>query len=184
MRQPYPPLCWCQGPFPPGADRRRGTEVVEDALGTSWRPCQTDSSPVQDQAEAKTGPLLGWDQPRDVGLDPDRIVAFGQAQTVRQADDMRIDRKTRNIERHAQDHVRRLASDAGKRHQVLDSRRHLAMKSLRQRGAAGDDGLRFDVEESGRLDDAFDVQGVRWASPRGSPFLPNYPGVTEFTGRT
>ena len=59
-------------------------------------------------------------------LDLDRVVALGDADAVRHAQHMTIDRQPGHAERVAEHDVRRLAADARQRRQLLHVGRHLA----------------------------------------------------------
>ena len=73
---------------------------------------------------------------------------------------MGIDGEARNAEGDTQHDVGGLAPDAGKRDQVLDAARDLAVEALDQRRAGGDDRLRLHVEEPGGLDHRLDLPRV------------------------
>src|SRR2546428_11009715 len=161
MGQPYPAPSGCQGP-PPGfrPHRRRGAEVVQHTLRAPRRPGNTDPTPVQDQAQAEPGPFRRRDQFRYVGFDLDWVGTLGQTEAPGEPLDVGIDGEARNAEGDTQHDVGGLAPDAGKRDQVLDTARDLAVEALDPPRAGGDDRLRLPWEETGGVDPSLGLPRV------------------------
>ena len=85
-------------------------------------------------------------------LDDDRIVGFGDADAVRHAQHVPVDRQARDAERVAEHDVRRLAADARQLDERVHVGRHLAAVVLDERLRHADERLRLGAEEAGRMD--------------------------------
>ena len=98
-------------------------------------------------------------------LDLQRVVALGEAEPVRDAQDVRVDRDALvDVEGVAEDDVRGLAADAGQGDEPGHAARHLAAVALDEAPGEADDAARLGAEEAGGADDLLDV-GER-APPR------------------
>ena len=71
----------------------------------------------------------------DLVLDLDRVLLLGPAEAAREAAEVRVDGDAGDVEGVAEHDVRRLAADPGQRHEVLQTRRHLAVEALDERDA-------------------------------------------------
>jgi hypothetical protein len=75
-----------------------------------------------DEEVGDRDPLRLRNYPHQVDLDLHRVGGLRQPEALREPLDMRVDHDAgRNAEGMAEDHVRRLPSHAGERHQILDS---------------------------------------------------------------
>jgi len=83
-------------------------------------------------------------------LDLHRVVALGNADAVRYAQYVTIDRQTGNAQRMSEHDVRRLAADARELRELLHVGRHLAAVFGDQLLRHPDQGFRFLTKESGR----------------------------------
>ena len=81
---------------------------------------------MEDQRVGRDRPLLLRQGVAQLLLDHDRVVSFCDADAVGHAEYVAIDRKPGHAERVAEDDVRGLAADAGKRGEGLHRRRNLA----------------------------------------------------------
>ena len=87
-------------------------------------------------------------------------VSRHQAQAVSQPGHVRVDREPRRVEPRAEDHIRRLAADAGDLDHFFHRPWHLAAEQLDERAARRDDALGLKAKEAGRLDELFDLRRV------------------------
>jgi len=95
---------------------------------------------VENQRIRRARPV-GWrNRGAELLFDDDGIVGPGDANAVRDAEDMTIDRQAWHAQRVPEDHVRGLATDAGQLDQILHRARDLASVMFDNRGRHADEG--------------------------------------------
>ena len=127
-------------PAPSYARRLRGPEraavvvavVADDAL-LAERLRLADAAAVQDQRVGRPRPLRRRHRSAELLLDDLGIVRPRDADPVRDAQHVPIDRQSGDAERVAEHDVRRLAADARQLDERVHRRRHLAAVSLDER---------------------------------------------------
>ena len=108
---------------------------------------------VEHLAQRRFG-LLGGPGPHD-------------AEPVRDAVDVRVDRDRRDPVAEDEDAVRRLRADPGQRRQRLEAARDLPVEPVEHRRGAGPDHAGFDPVEAGRPDQRLEVGRTRPGERRG-----------------
>ena len=112
---------------------------------------------VPDQVVAQQRPVLLREQRADLVLDLHRVGLRGQAEPARQPAEVGVHGDARHPERVPEDHVRRLAPDAGERDQVHQPAGHLTVVPLDQRLGELEERVGLGAEEARRLDDLLDL---------------------------
>ena len=113
---------------------------------------------VPDEPMAELAPIGLRHERHQILLQLHRVRAFGKTQSVGEPRDMRVhDHADVEAEGIAQNHVRRLAADAGERVQFFQRARHFAAEFCHQRGTAGLDVFCFVAKKAGGLDRRFKV---------------------------
>ena len=110
-----------------------------------------DPAAVQDQRVGGAGPSFRRQRGAQLLFDDFGIVRLGDADAVRHAQHVPIDRQPRDAERVPEHDVRRLAADAGQREQRRHVGRHLALMLLHEGLRHADERSGFRAEESGRM---------------------------------
>ena len=100
----------------------------------------------------ETRPVGPRDDLLEVALDLDRVLLPGQPEPLREAANVRVDDDALRVPELGGDDVRRLAGNAGKPHQLVEPRRHLAVELLEQDAHGSADRLRLLPEEAGGVD--------------------------------
>ena len=110
-RRPRRPAAARRGPGLPALPRAHG-EQRADAAG---RPARVaDLAAVEDEEVGRPRPALAGDERHELRLDLQRVVALGEAEAVRHAEDVGVHGDALvDAEGVAEDHVRGLAADAG-----------------------------------------------------------------------
>ncbi len=117
---------------------------------------------MEDDEVGRPRPPLASDERHEARLDRRRVAALGEAEPVRDAEDVRVHRDALvDVEGVAEDHVRGLAADAGQRHERLHRARHLAPVTLDEPPGEAGDAARLRAEEARRADDLLDVRDRR-----------------------
>src|SRR5581483_3762574 len=120
-----------------------------------------DTAPVQDQRVGRARPPLFRQRLAQLLLDEDRIVALGDADPVRDAEDVPIHRQPGDAERVAEHDVRRLAAHARQLDELVHVGRHLAAmlgdESLRH----AEQRLRLRAKKPGGVDQRFELRRRR-----------------------
>jgi hypothetical protein len=112
---------------------------------------------VKDQHVRGERPHLLRQRGAQLLLDFHRVVAFGDADAVRDTEYVPIDGKAWNAKRMAQHHVRRLSAYAGQLRQKLHIRWHLTAMVGDEALRGADKGFSLLIEKSGRSDDRFEI---------------------------
>ncbi len=120
-----------------------------------------DAAAVQNQRVGGSRPPFRRHRLAQLLFDDDRIVRFGDADAIRDAEDMPIHRQSRNAERVPEHHVRGLAPDTRQRDQRLHRRRHLAVVRFDERLRHADDRSSLRAKEAGRVNQRLDVRMLR-----------------------
>lgn len=152
-----------------GTDADQGRRAVPgDRAGRAVRLARVAGPPpVEDQPVAEQGPLGARDQRRDVLLDLDRVLLGGPAEPAGEPAHVGVHRDAGDAERVAEHDVRRLAADAGQRHQVLQPGRHLAVEPLDQRPSEALQRAGLGAEEPGGSDEVLELGRVGARVARG-----------------
>src|SRR6185437_13045619 len=108
------------------------------ALFAERSPCKADVAAVQDQPVVRMNEKFAGHAAKQRGLDLERGGASGQAGSIGDAKDMRVDGQRRFAERDVQDDVGGLASDARQRLQRFTRSRYLAVVLLDEDAAGGE----------------------------------------------
>jgi hypothetical protein len=95
--------------------------VVADDAQLTERLRLADTPPVENEGVGRTRPACLRQRGAELLLHNFGVVAFGNADAVRDPEHMPVDRQSRNPERVAENNVRGLAADT----RQLDERRHL-----------------------------------------------------------
>src|ERR1051325_8123780 len=103
--------------------------VADDAL-VAERRRRTDAPSMQDERVRRAGPALLRQRATQLLLDSHGVVAFGDADPVRDAEDVTVDGQARHAERMAEDDVRGLAADARQLDERVHAGRHRAAMLL------------------------------------------------------
>src|SRR5690349_9754334 len=127
-------------------------KVADQALWAAGLARDAHVAPVEDQPVVRVLQELRRRELEQLLLDLQRILARREVGAIRDAEDMRVDRDRRLPERGIQHHVRRLATDAGQRFQLLARRRHLAAVLLHQDARQLDYVLRLGAVQADALD--------------------------------
>jgi len=131
---------------------RSRAKVVEDAFLASRLSCRTNPSPVKNQSQAEVTALRSRHHLIELHLDLHRIGLFGQLQQMAQSGHMGVHRQTGLTQRDTSDNVGSFASDAGKLHEVLHRRRHLAIEFGHQHPCHANQALGLLTEQANRVD--------------------------------
>ncbi len=113
---------------------------------------------MQEQALRNSGPLRFGELSLQIQFDSLGIVRGGQAQSIGDSFDMRVDDNGRLPEGGPQDHVRGLAADSWNGRQLFHALRNGPAESFRDGFAASDQVLGFILIESGRFDQGFQFE--------------------------
>lgn len=112
---------------------------------------------MEDHGEVEAGVQFFRDRVREIGLDPVRIVRVGEAQPLRDSEDMGIDSDRLFSEGAPEHYVRGFPAHPRKRCQLFQRIRHLLVKILHDPSAALPDHLCLILIESRWLDILFQV---------------------------
>ena len=125
--------------------------VVDDEalLAERFRPA--DAAAVEDQRVGRSRPALRRHRRAQLLLDDDRIVRLGDADAVRDAQHVTVDRQPGNAEGVAEHDVGGLASHSRQLDQLLHRLRHFAAVIRDQRLRHAEERFRLGAEESGRV---------------------------------
>ena len=145
------------------ADRAESRTVVVTFVAyrtpVALRPRLADTTAVKNQRVGGHDPFRRWQRSAQLLFDDDGIVRRRDADAVRHTQHMAVDRETRHAERVAEYHVRGLAADARELDERLHRVRHFAAVLFGDRRRHADQRFRFRAEETGRLDDGFELGG-------------------------
>jgi hypothetical protein len=89
------------------------------------------------------------------------VVRACDAEPIRHAQDVAVDRQAGHAEGMAEDDVCGLAPNAGKRHKGFHVRWHLSGVARDEGSRCADEAAGLHAEEAGRLDEGFDIFGRR-----------------------
>ena len=98
---------------------RKRTEIFDRAFGTLWFFRETNTSAMILHQMAETDALFLGNDCHQVGFDFVRVGFFCEAKTLRETHDVGVDADRLLAEGVTEDDVRRLASDAGQRHEIF-----------------------------------------------------------------
>ena len=123
---------------------------------------------MKNERVGRPRPALGRHRLAQLLLDLDRIVAFGDADAVGDAQHVPIDRAARDAERVAEHDVRGLSPHARQRDERVHRRRHLAAVMLDQRPRHADAATATSRGRSRSSGSAVRARRVAFASARAS----------------
>ena len=113
-----------------GSTRRR-TDVFQDAISHSWVLGVADATAVQDHPKAERPPLAGGRKLFSSSSSFTGSSCVAEPQALRLSlTDVRVDGQAGQPERDAAHDVAGLAADTGKRDQIVELGRHLAVEAL------------------------------------------------------
>lgn len=141
-------------------DRRRRANVGQEAADARRSSCDTDGPAMQDQTEAECATLGRRDEGIEFVLDLYRILEFRETEPLAESEDMGVDRKARKPEGDTSHDVARLAPDSGHRDEVVQLSGNLSTKAIYECRRHPDEAARLGPEESGRMDDLFELLGI------------------------
>ena len=117
-------------------------------------------TPMQDQAQSKTRPLLLRHHRADFSFDLHSVGLAGQAQPAREARDVSVDSESRDVEGNAQHHIGGFATNTGQLDEIFHPSRHLTPVALDDSACRTHDGFCLLAEEAGWLDQPFKLGRV------------------------
>ena len=126
---------------------------------------------MEDQRVGRAGPTVGRRSSgacrRQLLFDGDRVVRSGDAEPVRHAQDVAIDREARDAQGMAQHDVRGLAPDAWERHERVHVGWHVAGVTRDKCSRCAHEVPGFHPVEAGWLDEGLEILGLGFRQRRG-----------------
>lgn len=148
---------------------RRRAKPVERADRTLGRPGRADLPPKVDYPQREIGPQRRIEQPLQVVLDLRRIVVHREPQAAADAPHVRVDHHAGSAKGSAENHVRRLPSDAVQLEQLFHRLGHDAAEFLVERPGHLHDRPRLLPEKAGRVNDTLELGQLRRGELRRRP---------------